>query len=160
MAAVSESQRDLSPADRPTRNSPDSPDDPKLDPSTVKLAEPVAAPFHDSAALSSAPWSQDSPRVLLPACWPLVTDTDLDASVLRPRLQETDESDLHIDCSQAVMPDRTSKLENAIPDPWIDTLTDPVDAQFDRRKALTKALSVDKDSDVLPGRPPADTCSR
>ena len=58
------------------------------------------------------------------------------------------------------MPSRTLALKKATPDPCIVTLTDPDDAALDRLKALIRALFIDMESDVLPGRTPSEICSR
>lgn len=117
MAIVSDIQRDDSLAERPTLNAAENDASPTLAPSTVKLVDPVAALFDASTALGRAPESEENPEVMLPACLPLVTDTVRDVPALCPTLQQTDESDSHLEASHAVMPKRTSKLEKAMPDP-------------------------------------------
>ena len=117
MAAVSDIQRDVSLAERPTLDAAEKDASPTPAPSTVKLADPVAALFDVRTALGRAPESEENPTVVLPACLPLVTDTVRDVPAPCPSLHQTDESDSHLETSHAVMPNRTSKLEKAMLDP-------------------------------------------
>ena len=117
MAAVSDIQREISLAERPTLKTAEKDDRPTLAPSTVKLADPVAALFDARRALRRAPESEENPQVMLPARLPLVTENARDVPALYPTLQLTDESDSHLETSHAVVPDRTNKLEKAMLDP-------------------------------------------
>ena len=139
----------------PTLPIDDHPATPRPAPTTVRLADPVAAPFIPRSELDR-PLSVDMASVALPCRSPAVIRTALVPPSPAPILQRTDVSDSHSLASHPLPPVRpeTDAPATPIPDPTTVTLDDPVAARFAMASPLACVRSADIVSVTLPSRSP------
>ena len=124
---------------------------PRFRPTTVMLADPVAARFDRSTALIDLV-SAESPAEELPERIPTVTNTRRLPPTPWDTPQRKDVSDPHVVRSHADAPSLTADVNVAGPrlPPCTVTLADPVVATFVRRTRLLVSESKEKPCVLLP----------
>lgn len=134
---------------------------PTLDPTSVMLAEPVAARFSPPLALIKDP-SLETRELTLPTSCPTLIATFRLPWALPTPWQRIDESDSHVVRSPAVKPKRASPLVDALPKllPCTVILADPVVALFVCRPELTDGNSAVVASVIVPCRCPTLIANR
>ena len=139
----------------PTRPIHDPAASPSPVPTTVSLADPVAARFVPRTELDAS-LSADMALVALPCRSPAVIRTVRVPPSPCPMLHRTDVSDAHPLRSHALPPVRPETDEPALPIPAPATvmLNDPVAAWFAMRSTLASVESADTASVALPCRSP------
>ena len=152
---VSDSHPLLSHTLLPVRPETDAPATPIPPPTTVMLADPVAARFALRSPLARVE-SADIACVALPCRRPTVKAASFVPISPYPTAHRTDVSDSHPLLSHALPPVRPDADDPASPmlDPAKVTLIDPVAASFDMRRELTIPWSADRAELVLPCRRP------
>lgn len=131
---------------------------PSPPPTTVRLSDPVAAPFDRPTALAR-PLAPENPPVTLPSDQPAVAIIVWLRLAALECLHPTDESLAHVLCSHAVGADLTRPLlpVSPRPPPATETLKDPVDAALLLSTPLIVVASVDSPIDDVPTTDPVVT---